>query len=121
MSDALTSLGIFLFIVLFAYFIIRTGRKQRASKRNVFKDFANKMGFHYRRKDDGTVQKFAKDFDGIGQFTSSSLGKVLPKDVVSGNINNSPCILFRHSIRFGEGWAREWFIAGLVADNTIAS
>ncbi|NNK75896.1 MAG: hypothetical protein HKP42_07515 [Maribacter sp.] len=37
-----------------------------------------------------------------------------------GQIDGSDVILFRHSIRFSEGWAREWFVAGITNDETIA-
>jgi hypothetical protein len=120
MKDILIPLGLLLFICFFVYAIIHTARQQRKAKANVFRDFADKNGLRYQEEDDGTAQGFALDFDGIGRFSSPSLGKVIPKDVVDGILNGSEAILFRHSIRFSEGWAREWFVAGVTSAETIA-
>ena len=120
MKDVLIPLGLLLFIGFFVFAIIHTGRNQRKAKAKVFRDFADKNGLRYREEDDGTAQEFAKDFDGIGRFSSPSLGKVIPKDVVDGILNGSEAILFRHSIRFSEGWAREWFVAGVTSAEKIA-
>ena len=120
MKDVLIPLGLILFIGFFVYVIIHTARKQRKAKASVFKEFADKNGLHYQEEDDGKAQGFAQDFDGIGRFSSPSLGKVLPKDVVAGTLNGSEAILFRHSIRFAEGWAKEWFVAGVTSAETIA-
>ena len=86
----------------------------------MYKDFAVKNGLRYQEEDDGKAQRFAQDFDGIGRFSSPSLGKVIPKDVVAGILNGSEVILFRHSTRFSEGWAREWFVAGVTSSETVA-
>jgi hypothetical protein len=120
MKDVLIPLGLILFVGIFVYAIVYTGRKQRKAKSRVFKDFADKNSFHYRAEDDGKAQSFAQDFDGIGRFSSPSLGHVIPKDVVHGIVSGLEAILFRHMIRFSEGWAREWFVAGLTCAETIA-
>ncbi len=120
MKDVLIPLGLLLFIGFFAYAVIHTARKQRKAKAGVFRDFANKTGLRYQKEDDGKAQGFAREFDGIGRFSSPSLGKVIPKDVVDGIMNESETILFRHSIRFSEGWAREWFVAGVTCAEPIA-
>ena len=120
MKDVLIPLGLLLFIGFFAYAVIHTARKQRKAKAGVFRDFANKTGLRYQKEDDGKAQGFAREFDGIGRFSSPSLGKVIPKDVVDGIMNESETILFRHSIRFSEGWAREWFVAGITCAEPIA-
>lgn len=120
MKDVLIPLGLLLFIGFFVYAIIHTARKQHKAKASVFRDFADKNGLRYQQEDDGTAAGFAKDFDGIGRFSSPSLGKVIPKDVVGGMLNGSEAILFRHRIRFSEGWAREWFVAGVTSAETIA-
>lgn len=120
MKDVLIPIGLLLFIVLFAYAIVYSARKQRAAKEKVFKEFASKQGFSYLSEDDGQVQEFAQEFDGIGQFRSSSRGDVIPKDVVSGAVNSSTVMLFRHNIRYSEGGAREWFVAGLTGTDHIA-
>jgi hypothetical protein len=120
MKDVLIPLGLLLFIVFFVYAIIHTTRKQRKAKARVFRDFADKNGLRYQEEDDGKAQAFAQDFDGIGQFSSPSLGKIIPKDVVYGIMNGLEVILFRHSIRFSEGWAREWLVSGVTSAETIA-
>ncbi|MGD8840877.1 MAG: hypothetical protein PVI70_14845 [Gammaproteobacteria bacterium] len=120
MKDLLIPLGLLLFIGFFVYALIHTGRKQREEKAGVFRDFADRNGLRYRQEDDGTAQRYAKDFDGIGRFSSPSLGEVLPKDVVDGVLNESEVIFFRHRIRFSEGWAREWFVASVTGVETIA-
>jgi len=120
MKDVIIPFGLIIFIGLFIYAIIHSGRKQRESKSNIFRGFAENSGFSYLIEDDGKAQEFAHDFDGIGQFSSPSLGKVIPKDVVIGKLNGLDAILFRHSIRFSEGWAREWIVAGVTIGKTIA-
>jgi hypothetical protein len=120
MKDVLIPLGGLIFIGLFAYAIIRGGRKQRKAKARVFRDFADNSGLRYQEQDDGKAQGFAQDLDGIGRFKSHSLGQVIPKDVVYGIMHGSEAILFRHSTRFSEGWAREWFIAGVTSAENLA-
>ncbi|MFC1813932.1 hypothetical protein ACFL03_14705 [Thermodesulfobacteriota bacterium] len=90
-------------------------------KASAFRDFADRNGLQYQEEDDEKkAQRFAKDFDGIGQFKSPSLGKIIPNDVVEGKLNGAAAILFRHRVRFLEGWAREWFVAGITNDETIS-
>ena len=120
MKDILIPLGLLLFIGLFVYSFIHSTRKQRQAKSGVFSDFANRNGLRYRQEDDGMAVRFAQDLDGIGRFTSPSLGKVIPEDVVTGKLDGTAVILFRHRIRFSEGWAREWFVAGVTSAETIA-
>ena len=120
MEDVIIPLGLILLIGFFAYAIINTSRRQRKVKARVFSDFADKNHVRYEKEDDGKAQGFAKDFDGIGRFSSSSLGRVIPKDVVSGIMNGTEAIFFRHSIRFSEGRTREWFVAGVTSAETIA-
>lgn len=121
MKDVLIPLGLCIFIALFIFALIHTARKQRKTKAGVFRSFAKKYGLRYQEEDNGSAQAFAKDFDGIGIFKSPSLGKVIPKNVVTGRINGSQVILFRHMTRFTEGWAREWFVAGIIHSNNIAT
>ena len=120
MNDVLIPLGLLLFIGFFAFAIIHTARKQQKAKAKVYRDFAESNGVHYREQDDGRAQEFARSFDGIGQFRSPSLGEVIPKDVVDGTIDGTEIILFRHSIRLSEGFAREWFVAGVTCHEHIA-
>lgn len=120
MKDVIIPIGLLLFIGLMGFAMIHTARKQRMAKRGAFSDFAALNSLHYREEDDGTAQEFARDFDGIGRFKSSSAGKVIPKDVVTGRIDSMDAILFRHGIRYGEGWAREWYAAGLTGVEPVA-
>jgi hypothetical protein len=120
MKDVLIPVGLIIFMGFFVYAVIHTSRKQRKAKAGVFRDFAEKNGLRYQEEDDGRAQRFAQDFDGIGRFKSPSLGKIIPKDVVNGTMNGSEVILFRHMIRFSEGWAREWFVAGLTCIDPLA-
>ncbi|XKE46944.1 hypothetical protein LG302_07355 [Halomonas organivorans] len=120
MKDGLIPLGLLLFIALFAYAMVHSARKQRTAKKNIFEEFAREQGLSYLDEDDGRVQEFTQDFDGVGRFFSPSLGQVIPKDVVSGKENLSRPFLFRHSIRYSAGWAREWFVAGLIANDHVA-
>jgi hypothetical protein len=119
-KDILIPIGLLIFIGLFAYALIRTARKQKKQKSGVFREFARRHGLRFQEEDDGRAQRFAKDFDGIGQFRSPSLGTVVPKDVASGTVNGSEAVLFRHMIRFSEGWSREWFVSGIVAEGDAA-
>lgn len=121
MPDLLVALGMLSVVALFAYAVIHTGRTQRQAKASVFQRFADENGLQYVKEDDGAAQEFARGFDGLGRFRSPSLGNVIPTDVVTGIVNGAGCILFRHSIRFGEGWAREWFVAGVRTGQTIAA
>ena len=120
MQDLLIPLGLVVFIALFAFAIIHTGRKQRKAKARVFREFADRHGLRYREEDDGDAQAFAEGFEGIGRFSSPSLGKVIPQDVVHGELNGVKVILFRHSIRYAEGWAREWFVAGVTCSEFLS-
>lgn len=120
MKDLLIPLGLLVFIALFAFAIIHTARKQRKAKARVFRDFADRHALRYLGEDDGSAQAFAEGFDGIGRFSSPSLGQVIPKDVVRGDMNGVKVILFRHSIRYSEGWAREWIVAGVTCAEAIA-
>jgi hypothetical protein len=108
------------FIGLFGFAMVHEGRKQRRQKIRKYKAFASQKALRYLAKDDGTAQAFAGDFDAIGRFRSSSLGEVIPEDVVSGTAAGTWCILFRHYIRWSEGDSREWFVAGVKADEPLA-
>lgn len=113
MKDLLIPLGLLLFIAIFVSAVVITARRQNRAKAKVFKDFADRNGLSYLQEDDGKAQEFAREFDGIGQFSSSSLGKVIPKDVTAGILHGVESILFRHSTRYSGGFAREWFVAGV--------
>lgn len=120
MKDVLIPVGLLVVIGVIAFAIITGARKQRKLKRDVFRDFAESEKLRYEATDDGKAQRFARDLDGIGQFKSPSLGDVIPQDVVSGNLDGMDVTLFRHQTRFYEGYAQEWFVAGLSAGADIA-
>ncbi len=120
MEDLLIPLGLVVFILLFTFAIIHTARKQRKAKARAFRDFADRHALSYRGEDDGRAQAFAEGFDGIGRFSSPSLGKVIPQDVVRGSMDGVKVILFRHSIRYSEGWAREWFVTGVRCPESLS-
>lgn len=120
MADLLIPLGLLAFIALFAYALVSGARRQQAKKQAVFRDFAHQQGLEYRAEDDGAARRFAAELDGIGRFESPSLGAVHPRDVVSGTFGGRRMILFRHGTRFGEGNAREWFVAGTESAASIA-
>lgn len=119
-ASVLIPLGVLGGIALLAYAMIHEARKQRAAKNRLFHDFAEQNGLRYREKDDGMARAFAQDFDGLGRFRSSSAGEAIPADVVSGSLNDAETILFRHHIRLGEGWGREWFVAGITTEHALA-
>ena len=49
-----------------------------------FKKLAERKGWKYLKEDDGTAQHVSNDFEGIGVFSSPSLGKMIPRNVVHG-------------------------------------
>ena len=120
MQDILIPLGLIAFLGLFVFAFISTARKQRNEKAAVFSDFARVKELRYAVADDGTAQRFARDLDGLGHFKSPSLGDRIPTDVVSGVVSGMSVVLFRHATRFYEGYSREWLVAGVSADASIA-
>ena len=44
----------------------------------------------------------------------------LPGDVVDGKIGGMKIIVFHHGTRFTEGFAKEWFVAGISAVESLA-
>lgn len=120
MGDLLIAIVVVAGIGGLAYAIIVGGRRQRDAGRAVFQTFAEGAGLTYAAGDDGTAQHFAADMDGIGRFSSPSLGRLVPTDVVSGDIGGDRVLAFRHTSRFAEGNAREWLVAGVNAQQAIA-
>ena len=70
---------------------------------SLFEIYAKSHGWTYMQKDDGTIQKLAKDFHGIGHFNSPSLGNVTPENVVIGSFPEGRIYLFQHHVRIYEG------------------
>ena len=120
-GDLLIAIVVALGIGVLAYGIVSGGRRQRQARRAVFRTFAEGAGLTYVATDDGTAQDFAMDMDGIGRFSSPSLGSLVPTDVASGLIDGHRVVAFRHVSRFDEGNAREWLVAGVEVPTAIAS
>jgi hypothetical protein len=102
-KDILIPIGVLLFIALFIYAIIKEGRKQKREQSFFFKKLAERKGWKYIKEDDGTAQHVAHDFEGIGVFSSPSLGKIIPRNVVLGRTEVGRCCLFEHYTRIYEG------------------
>jgi hypothetical protein len=69
-KDVLIGTGILSFIALFIYAIFKEGRKQKKEQSFFFKKLADRRGWKYIEEDDGTVQRLAHNFEGIGVFSS---------------------------------------------------
>ena len=108
-KDILIPIGVLSFIALFIYAIVREGRKQKKRQNVFFKKLADHRGWKYLKEDDGTAQHVARGFEGIGVFSSPSLGKIIPRNVVLGRTNAGRCCLFEHYTRIYEGYAMKWF------------
>ena len=119
MKDILIPIGVLLFIALFLYAIVKEGRKQQKGPNVFFKKLAKRKGWKYLKEDDGTAQRLAYDFEGIGVFSSPSLGKMIPRNVVLGRTKVGRCCLFEHYTRIYEGYAMKWFVCLVEAQNDL--
>jgi hypothetical protein len=118
-KDILIPVGVLLFIALFIYAIIKEGRKQKRVQEVFLKKLADRRGWKYLKEDDGTAQRLAHDFEGIGVFSSPSLGKMIPRNVVLGRTKVGRCCLFDHYTRIYEGYAMKWFACVVEAQNDL--
>ena len=118
-KDVLIGTGILSFIALFIYAIVKEGRKQKKEQSFFFKKLADRRGWKYIEEDDGTVQRLAHNFEGIGVFSSPSLGKTIPRNVVLGRTKVGRCCLFEHYTRIYEGYAMKWFACVVEAQNDL--
>jgi hypothetical protein len=105
LKDILIAIGVLSFIALFIYALVKEGRKQKRERNVFFKKLADRRGWKYLKEDDGTAQRVAHDFEGISVFSSPSLGKIMPCNVVLGRIKVGRCCLFEHYTRIYEGYA----------------
>lgn len=121
MKDILIPIGVLLFIALFIYAIVKEGRKQQKGPNVFFKKLAKRKGWKYLKEDDGTAQRLAYDFEGIGVFSSPSLGKMIPRNVVLGRTKVGRCCLFEHSSRIYEGYAIKWFACVVETRNDLGA
>lgn len=120
MADFLIPLGGLLSLGLLVFAFVHTARSQRSAKHELFRELAARLGLHYEREDTGRAMVFAGDFDGLGNFSSPSLGEVKPSDVVTGSWQGDDVVFFRHHQRLTEGWAREWYVVGLEYREAVA-
>lgn len=118
--DALIPLGGLVVIGFLGYAIVTAARRQNRTKSQVFRSFAERLGMEYLVSDDGTARDFAADLDGIGRFSSPSLGAAIPRDVVRGTWEGIGVTGFRHSTRLWEGNSREWYVIGVTASDAVA-
>ena len=119
MKDVLIPIGVLLFIALFIYAIVKEGRKHQKAPNVFFKKLAERKGWKYLKEDDGTAQHVSNDFEGIGVFSSPSLGKMIPRNVVHGRMKVGNCCLFEHHTRIYEGYAMKWFACVVEAQNDL--
>jgi hypothetical protein len=118
-KDIFIAVGVLSFIALFIYAIVKEARKQKKQHSFFFKKLAERKGWKYIREDNDTIQRFAHDFEGIGVFSSPSLGKMIPLNVVLGRTKVGGCCLFEHSTRIYEGYAMKWFVCLVEAPNAL--
>jgi hypothetical protein len=110
LKDVLIAVGVLSFIALFIYAMVKEGRKQKRQQSSFFKTLADRRGWEYLKEDEGTVQLLAHDFEGIGVFSSPSLGKMIPRNVVFGREKVGRCFMFEHLTRIYEGNAMNWIV-----------
>ena len=119
MRDIIIAIGVLLFIAVFIYAIVKEGRKQKNQQNSFFRKIAERKGWKYIEIDDGTAQKLAQGFEGIGVFSSPSLGKMIPRNVVLGSTKIGRICLFEHFTRIYEGFAMKWFVCVVEAQNYL--
>ena len=120
MANVLIVLGVLLVMGVIVVALLRVAPKHEKEVNNAFEELARRHGLRYQAEDDGRVQEFVRDFDGIGQLESQSSGRSNPKDVVSGVLDGQRIFVFRLDTRDSEGSAREWSVAGLQLKKPIA-
>jgi len=97
-------------IILFIFAFIKGVKKQKQAASLLFKEFADSHGWKYEEKDSGIIQRLAKDFQGIGIFSSPSLGKITPKTLMLGSIPEGQIYFFQHSVRVYQGYAFKFYV-----------
>jgi hypothetical protein len=118
-KDILIAIAVLSFIALFIYAFVKEARKQKKQQSFFFKKLAERKGWTYIKEDDGTAQHVAHDFEGIGVFSSPSLGKIIPCNVVLGRTKVGRCCLFEHYTRIYEGYAMKWFVCVVETQNDL--
>jgi hypothetical protein len=118
-KDVLIPIGVLLFIALFIYAIVKEGRKHQKAPNVFFKKLAEHKGWKYLKEDDGTALHVSNGFEGIGVFSSPSLGKMIPRNVVNGRMNVGNWWLFEHHTRIYEGYVMKWFACVVEAQNDL--
>lgn len=109
MIDVLAPLGL-LAMVGFVVLLVVTARKQRASRRELFRRLAAAEGWEYLEGGRDVVEPLARDFPGFGRFRSSSLGELSPEASVVGRTDQGLVLCFVHGTREYEGQGRPWTV-----------
>jgi hypothetical protein len=118
MSQTLIPLGALLFLVLLVYAFVREARKQRSAARRLHEELARANGWRFDLVDDGTVQRASAGMEAIGCFESPSLGKMAPRNVVSGTLPEGRVWLYEHWQRISEDEAYHWNVCLIEGDST---
>lgn len=118
--DYLLPIGGVVAFAFLAYAVVAAARGQREKKSGLFRTFAEDLALEYTPTDDGAAKDFGRDLDGIGVFSSPSLGDVEPKDLVSGSLDGMEVVAFRHRTRIYEGYTMEWSVVGLTTGQEMA-
>lgn len=108
------------FIALFVFALVREARKQRSGASDLFEQFAVARGWRFLEADDGTVEELAAGMEAIGVFDSPSLGRQIPSNVVMGHVTEGRVCLFQHSLRLYEGYAFQWHVCLIQAEEPVA-
>jgi hypothetical protein len=114
MIDVLAPLGLLLLVGFVVAFVL-AARKQQQARGRIFQELAADAGWRHLAADDGTAEALAQGFDGFARFSSPSLGKLTPKNVVLGDVDEGRLCAFVHGTREQEDQARQWFVCVIEA------
>ena len=118
MIDVLAPLGLLLFVGFVVAFVL-AARKQRQARGKIFQELAADAGWRHLAVDDGTAEALAQGFDDFARFSSPSLGKLTPKNVVLGDVDEGRLCAFVHGTREHEDQARQWFVCLIEAPRPL--
>jgi hypothetical protein len=116
MSQILIPVGVLFFLALFVFAFVREARKQRAARSRMYEELAQRKGWRFDPTDDDTVQRLTGGMEAIGCFESPSLGKLIPKNVVSGTVPEGRVWLYEHSRPIYEGEHHHWYVCLIETD-----
>lgn len=103
MTDLLIGVAVLGGMALFVYAVIRAGRQQRRQRGEAFRLFGESRGWHYNADGDPSLDSVLEPFEAISSHSSPSLGKVAPRDVVTGAVEEGRVWVFWQSRRVTEG------------------